>query len=169
MTLTPSGIALNAVDQMFRGLDGVLQKAAAHAEANEIEESVYLNWRLTPDMFPLVRQIQIGTDFPARGLSRLAGADMPSLPDTETSFAQLRARIVKARDHIHNLSTDAIDANPNDPITVPAGKEEMTFPRVIFLQNFVLPNVYFHVTTAYVILRSLGVEIGKRDFLGAPQ
>ncbi|MEO1252593.1 MAG: DUF1993 domain-containing protein [Pseudomonadota bacterium] len=169
MTLTPSAVARAAAAQMYRGLDKVLEKAAAHCKARDIEESVFLNWRLAPDMFPLVRQVQIATDFPARGLSRLAGADLPSMPDEETSFAELRERIKKAREHIDALSDEAINADPDQPITVPAGKEEMTFPRLAFLQHFVLPNLYFHVTTAYAILRSLGVEIGKRDFLAAPK
>ncbi len=169
MTFTLSTIAFGAIEQMYNGIDGVLEKAAAHAAANGVDEEVYLNWRLAPDMFPLVRQVQIATELPARGLSRIAGADMPGFADDEKSFAELRARIKKARDHIKGLDAAALDADPDAPVSFPAGGDkEMTLPRRIYLQNLVLPNLYFHTTTAYAILRALGVEIGKRDFLAAP-
>ena len=169
MSLTISTVANSAIEQMFSALDGVLAKAAAHAEAKGVEEAVYLNWRLAPDMFSLVRQVQVATELPARSLSRLAGADMPSFADDETSIADLRDRIKKARDHIKSLDVEALDADLDGPISFPAGGDnEMTLPRRAYLLNMILPNLYFHVTATYAILRQLGVEIGKRDFLAVP-
>jgi hypothetical protein len=153
---------------MFYGLDGVLQKGAAHAQARKVDPAVYLNWRLAPDMFPLTRQVQFATEIPARGLSRLAGAPIPSFPDTEQTFDELRARIARARDLIAGLPSAPMDADPDREIRVPMGKEERTFTRINLLQHFILPNLYFHTTATYLILRHLGVEIGKLDFLAAP-
>ncbi len=170
MTITLSTIANTAIDQMFRGLDGVLEKGAAAAKAKEVEQSVYLGWRMAPDMLPLARQVMIATEFPARGLSRLAGAELPSFADDEATFEALRARISKAQAFIKDLSTEAIDADPDGSITFPAGPDrEMTLPRGAFLQNVVLSNLYFHVTAAYIILRHLGVDLGKADFLAVPK
>jgi hypothetical protein len=168
MPITISSVARIATDQMFSGLDGVLRKGAAHAKAKDVGEAVYLNWRLAPDMFPLTRQVQFATEIPARGLSRLAGAAIPSFPDTEQTFDELRDRVARARALIAGLNTSSMDADPDGEIRVPMGKEERTFTRINFLQHFILPNLYFHTTTTYLILRHLGVEIGKPDFLAAP-
>ncbi|MEQ1800693.1 MAG: DUF1993 domain-containing protein [Gammaproteobacteria bacterium] len=167
MTVTVSSVARIATDQMFAGLDGVLQKGAAHARSKNVEDAVYLNWRLAPDMLPLSRQVQFATEIPARGLSRLAGVAIPSFPDTEKTFEELRARVARARAHIKDLPSAPIDADPDREIKVPAGKEERTFTRINFLQHYILPNLYFHSTATYLILRHLGVEIGKLDFLAA--
>lgn len=167
MPVTISSVARIATDQMFSGLDGVLRKGAAHAKSRNVDEAVYLNWRLAPDMFPLTRQVQFATEIPARGLSRLAGAAIPSFPDTEQTFDELRDRVARARALIVGLPAPAMDADPDGNIRVPMGKEERTFTRINFLQHFILPNLYFHTTTAYLILRHLGVEIGKPDFLAA--
>jgi len=169
MSVTISSVARTATDQMFSGLDGVLQKGAAAAKAKGVDEAVYLNWRIAPDMLPLTRQVQFATEIPARGLSRLAGVALPSFPDTEANFAELRARVAKARAHIKGLPSAPMDANPDQEIKVPMGKEERTFTRINFLQHFILPNLYFHTTTTYLILRHLGVDIGKLDFMAAPR
>lgn len=170
MTITLSTIAHTAIDQMFRGLDGLLDKGAADAKARGVEEAVYLNTRLAADMFPLTRQVQIATEFPARTLARLTGIEPPDFTDDETTFSALQDRIVKARTFIKGLPEQAIDADPNGAITFPAGPDrEMTMPRVNYLQNMILPNVYFHTSMTYAILRHLGVEIGKFDFLAPPQ
>jgi len=169
MSVTISSVARTATDQMFSGLDGVLQKGAAAAKAKGVDEAVYLNWRIAPDMLPLTRQVQFATEIPARGLSRLAGVALPSFPDTEANFAELRARVANARAHIKGLPSAPMDANPDQEIKVPMGKEERTFTRINFLQHFILPNLYFHTTTTYLILRHLGVDIGKLDFMAAPR
>jgi len=168
MTVTISSVARTATDQMYAGLDGVLQKGAAYAGARKVDEAVFLNWRLAPDMFPLTRQVQIATEIPARGLSRLAGTEIPNFPDTEKTFEELRTRITRARAHIDALPSAPMDADPDGEIRVPMGKEERSFSRINFLQHFILPNLYFHTTATYLILRHLGVEIGKLDFLAAP-
>lgn len=170
MTITISTSLNAAIGQMFSALDGILEKAAAHAAAHGTEEAVYLNWRLAPDMLPFVRQVRIATELPARAVARLAGADMPSFADDEETISQLRDRIKKAHAFIKSLPADAIDANPGDSISFPVGPEnEMTLPRLAYAQNFILPNLYFHTTTAYAILRRLGVDIGKMDFMAVPR
>jgi hypothetical protein len=168
MTVAISSVARTATDQMYAGLDSVLRKGAAHAKARNVDEAVFLDWRLAPDMFPLTRQVQFATEIPARGLSRLAGVEIPSFPDTEKTFEELRARIARAHAHINDLPLAPMDAEPHKEIRVPIGKEERSFTRINFLQHFILPNLYFHTTTAYLILRHLGVDIGKLDFLAAP-
>lgn len=168
MSIGLSVVCSEAINQMFRGLSGVMDKAAAHAAEKEIEESVILNWRLAPDMFPLIRQIQIATEIPARTLSRLAGAELPSFSDDETTFAELQTRIEKAKSIVAGLSKEALDADPEGPITFPVGPKDITLPRRAFVQHFILPNLYFHVAAAYMILRHTGVEVGKRDYLAVP-
>lgn len=165
MTYTLSQIANAATGQMFAALTNILKKAADHAAEKGVDESVYLNWRLAPDMLPMIRQPQIACDIAARGLSRLAGADIPSFTDDEKSFAELIERVGKAHAVIQGLSADDIDADPTAEIVFPVGKENMTLSRHAYVQNMILPNVYFHTTTAYGILRSCGVPLGKMDFL----
>ena len=167
MSLSISSVARAAVDQMFTGLEGTLKKGAAHAKASDVDPSVYLDWRVAPDMFPLKRQVVIATELPARSLSRLAGAPIPSFDGEDQGFDDLIARIAKAREIIVGLSDAAIDANPDADIVAPMGPQEMTFKRADYFQTFILPNLYFHVTASYLILRSTGVDVGKRDFLAA--
>lgn len=169
MTLTHSDVAYAAVAQMYAALDNVLEKAAAHAKARSVDEAVFLNWRLAPDMFTMCRQVQIACDISSRGLARLAGAELPSAPDTETSFAALRARVAKARAFVKELDRTSINAAPDKEITFPVGSETMTMKRRDYLMNFVLPNLYFHVTAAYANLRAAGVPLGKADFLARPR
>lgn len=165
MTLSASTIADQTFAQMFAALETVLDKGAAHAKSHSIEEAVLLNWRLHPDMFTMCRQIQIACDIAGRGMARLAGADLPSNPDTETTFEALRSRVQRTRAFIRGLDRAAIDANLDSEISFPVGPETMTMKRRDYLLNWVLPNVYFHVTTAYANLRACGVSLGKADFL----
>ncbi|RKR00395.1 DUF1993 domain-containing protein [Maricaulis maris] len=167
MTLTLSSVARTQLDQVYRALDGILAKGEAFARDKDVEDSVWLNWRLSPDMFPFARQVQLVSDFSVRGMSRLAGVTPASMPDDETSFAELRTRIEKAREAVWALDTAAIDADPEANITFPAGRDrELTLPRQAYLQNFVIANALFHASTAYNILRQLGVPIGKADMMG---
>ncbi|BDX00405.1 DUF1993 domain-containing protein [Maricaulis maris] len=167
MTITLSSVAMTQLDQVYRALDGILAKGEAYAKEKGVEDSVWLNWRLSPDMFSLARQVQLVSDFTVRGMSRLAGVDPVSLPDEETSFADLRARIAKAREAVWALDTGVIDADPEASITFPAGRDrEMTLPRQAYLQNFVIANALFHASTAYNILRQLGAPLGKADMMG---
>jgi len=153
---------------MFGGLERTLKKGAVLAKSKDVDEKVFLEWRLAPDMFPLKKQVQFATEIPARGLSRLAGAEIPSFDDKETSFSELYDRIERARKIITGLSDAALDQDPQADITVPMGPREMTFARAAYLQTFVLPNLYFHTTASYLILRHLGVDVGKLDFMNAP-
>jgi uncharacterized protein len=166
MPLSHSAILKSASAQMLGSLAGVLRKGADHAAAIKVPEGVLLEARLFPDMFPLSRQVQIACDQITRGSARLAGVDLPSFPDTETSFAQLIDRTNRANAYAQNVSSEAIDARESADITVPAGGgTEMTLKAREFLMGFVLPNLYFHSATAYDILRHNGVVLGKRDFL----
>lgn len=165
MSYTTSSIAFATVEQMFKGMTGSLDKAATHAKSNGVEETVYTSWRLAPDMFTMARQIQIACDIAVRGMTRLAGAEPPSFPDNEKTFSELKERIEKAHAHIKSLDRAKIDANPDADITVPMRDQSLTFKRRDFLMLFVLPNVYFHASAAYLNLRNAGVPLGKADFL----
>lgn len=165
MQYTTSSIAFASLDQMFAALRIMLDKAAAHAKTAGVDETVYTSWRLAPDMFTMARQVQIACDIAVRGMTRLSGAEPPSFPDTETTFAQLKERVAKAQAHIKDLDKAKIDADPDKDITVPMRDSSMTLKRQQFLQNFMLPNVYFHVTATYLNLRNAGVPLGKADFM----
>ncbi|WP_425408047.1 DUF1993 domain-containing protein [Hyphococcus sp.] len=166
MTISISTAVIPAVNNMFETLEHLIDKASAHCKESAVEESVYLGWRLAPDMLPLMTQFRFATEIPARGLSRLAGAEIPVFEDNEASFTDLRARIARARSIIADLEALAIDDHPQADITVPMGPERtITMKRGAFVHEWIMPNLYFHVTTAYLILRHLGIEIGKRDYL----
>lgn len=149
-------------------LAAVLDKGAAHAEAKKIDPAVLLNTRLYPDMFPLVRQVQIATDAAKGCASRLAGLDPPRYEDNETTFSQLRARIEKTIAHLNSFKPADIDGSEQRTITLRIRDQTVTFPGMQYLLHFAQPNFYFHYTTAYDILRHGGVDLGKRDFLGGP-
>jgi len=154
--------------RMLGNLSAILKKAEANAEARKIDPSVYVNARLAPDMHPLSRQIQIATDGVKGCAARLAGVEIPSYPDTETTFAELEARIAKTVAFLESFTPAQIDPSDERTITLKLGPNEMSFPGPVYLLNFVTPNFYFHVTTAFAILRHNGVDIGKMDFLGRP-
>ena len=154
--------------QFLTSLSAVLDKTAAHAEAKKIDPSVLLNTRLAPDMFPLVRQVQVATDLAKNGAARLAGIEPPRYEDKETTIGELKARLAKTVAYIKTLDATQIDAAADRQITFPLGPTNKGHMKGDdYLNHFVLPNVYFHLTAAYAILRHCGVEIGKEDFLGA--
>lgn len=148
-------------------LSGVLDKAAAHAAAKKIDPSVLLGWRLAPDMFGFARQIQVACDQAKNGASRLAGIDPPKFEDTETTVEQLKERIAKTLAHIKSLDAAAIDGSESREIQFPLGPKKAKMKGVDYLNHFVLPNFFFHLTAAYAIARSFGVDLAKRDFLGS--
>jgi hypothetical protein len=163
-----SQACLPALEIGLNALSAVLDKAEAHATAKKIDPSVLLNSRLAPDMFALTRQVQIATDLAKNGASRLASEEPPRYEDTETTIEQLKARLQKTVAHLKSLDTKQIDASADREITFPLGptrKGQMQGSD--YLNHFLLPNVYFHLTAAYAILRHCGVELGKEDFLGA--
>jgi hypothetical protein len=147
-------------------LKAILEKAAAHAEARKIAPSVLINARLYPDMFPLSRQVQIATDNAKGVVSRLAGLEAPKYEDNESTFPELVARIDKTIALLGTFKPEQIDGSEDKTITLPMHDKTLTLKGMPYLLDYVLPNIYFHVTTAYDILRHNGVEIGKQDFLG---
>ncbi|NSL53411.1 DUF1993 domain-containing protein [Uliginosibacterium aquaticum] len=151
----------------LKALDAILAKAAAHAEAKKIDPAVLLASRLFPDMFAFTRQVQIACDFAKGTVARLAGVEVPSYADNEQTLAELQARIAKTIAFIETIPAVQIDGSETRDINVKAGPRELQFKGLDYLIGYALPNFYFHVTTAYNILRHNGVEIGKRDYLGA--
>lgn len=144
-----------------------LDKLAAHCEAKKIDPEAFLSARLYPDMLNLTEQVQLATDFANRASARLAGIDPMSLPDEETTIAQLQARIAKVVAAIQAIDPAQIEAGAERPCTFRTGPDsEATMPGAHYLIGFALPNFYFHVSMAYAILRHNGLEIGKRDFFG---
>ena len=152
--------------RVMTNLKGVLDKGMAHAVANKIDPTVLLNSPLFPDMFPLVRQVQIASDNAKGGGARLAGMAPPKYEDNEASFPELNARIEKTVAFLQTLTPAQIDGSEEKTIDLTLGKKTLTFQGQAYLFGLVLPNLYFHVATAYAILRHCGVPLGKEDFLG---
>jgi hypothetical protein len=154
--------------QMLPALSGVLDKGAAFAAAKKIDPSVLLNARLAADMFPLTRQVQIATDF-AKGLTaRLAGQEPPKYADNEASFDELKTRIAKTIAFIKEFKPAQIDGSEEREINLTLGGQPRNFKGENYLVGFAMPNFYFHATAAYAILRHMGVELGKSDYMRAP-
>jgi len=152
--------------QGLKGLKGVLGKAAALVEAKGWDPDALLKARLYPDMFPLIRQVQIATDFAKGGAARLAAQEVPAWDDVETSFEQLIARVDRAIAYLEDLDPAAFEGGHDRDIQLVRRGETYTFKGLDYLQGQAMPNFFFHITTAYAILRHNGVEVGKRDFLG---
>ena len=154
--------------QLITALGDVLRKAEAHATDKKIDPNVLLQSRLYPDMFPLIRQVQIATDFAKSVPSRLAGIEVPAYDDSEQSFAELQTRIQNALALLDGLTAEQIEGKESLEIVLRAGTpKEKKLTGETYLLNYGLPQFFFHVTTAYAILRHNGVEVGKRDFMGA--
>jgi hypothetical protein len=153
---------------MLKNLSEILAKAEAHAAARKIDPAVLLGARLYPDMFPLVRQIQIACDHAKGCAARLAGMEVPKHEDGETTFEQLQQRIAKVIAFVESVPAERIDGSEDRRIVLTLRKEEVVFNGLRYLTAFALPNFYFHVVTAYDILRHNGVELGKRDYVGNP-
>lgn len=166
MTISMYSASVPLLRRQLTALSGVLAKGAAFAEVRKIDPSVLLASRLAPDMFPLSRQVQIASDGAKGGVARLAGAEVPSWADDETSFAQLQDRVARTLAFIDGFAPEQIDGSEERPITLKLRSGEVHFTGYTFLTGFVLPNLMFHCTAAYLILRHNGVELGKRDFLG---
>jgi hypothetical protein len=151
----------------LNALSGVLDKAAAFAAAKKVDPSVLLSYRLAPDMFALGRQVQVTCDQAKNGAARLAGVEPPKFEDNEATIEQLKDRLAKTLAFLKTLDVKAIDASADREIIFPLGQSKGQMIGADYLNHFVLPNFYFHLTAAYAILRHCGVELGKRDFLGA--
>ncbi len=166
MALSMYQASVPAFVQMLTALSNILDKAAAFAAAKKVDPAVLLASRLAPDMFPLTRQIQIGADFAKGPMARLAGLEVPKYEDNETTIDALKARIAKTLDYVKSFKPEQIDGSEARAINLTVGGQPLTLTGQDYLVNFALPNFYFHITTAYAILRHNGVEIGKRDYMG---
>ena len=150
----------------LRSLKAILEKGLAHAEARKFDPTVLAASRLYPDMLPLTRQVQIASDAAKGAAARLAGIEPPKFEDVETTIPELIARVDKTIDYLQSFKPAQIDGSEDRTITIQTPRQTFTFPGATFLRHWALPNFFFHVTTAYNLLRHNGVEIGKSDFLG---
>jgi uncharacterized protein len=153
---------------MLRNLSALIDKAEAHCAAKKIDAAALTTFRLYPDMFPFTRQIQIACDTAKGAVARLAGAEIPKYEDTEQTLAELKARIARTLDFIESVSAARIDGSEEKEIVLAMRSGERRFKGMQYLLGHAYPNFYFHLTTAYVILRHNGVEVGKGDFIGKP-
>jgi hypothetical protein len=153
---------------ILKNLSAILDKAQSHAEAKKIDPLVLSNARLFPDMLPMKRQVYIACDTAKNAVARIAGVEPPKHEDVEETFAELKARIAKTIDFIQTFKPAQIDGSEDKVIHLKLGQREVDFKGMQYLLGHALPNFYFHVVTAYDILRHNGVEVGKRDYLGNP-
>jgi hypothetical protein len=166
MTISMYQASAPVFDRMLGNLAGILTKAAAWAEARKIDPAVLLNARLAPDMFALTRQVQIACDFAKGTCARLAGLEPPKYEDSESSLAELQARIARTRQFVATFKAAQIDGSEEKTIQLKAGGRDLEFTGLNYLTGFAIPNFYFHYTMAYAILRHNGLELAKRDFVG---
>jgi hypothetical protein len=165
--MSMSNASVRTFEISLNALSALLDKAEAYAEGTKIDPTVLLGARLFPDMFAFTRQVQSACDQAKNAGARLAGIDPPSYEDNEKTIAELKARIAKTVAFVKTLDTEKIDQSAGREITFPLGPSKGHMKGADYLNHFAVPNFYFHVTTAYDILRHCGIEVGKRDFLGA--
>lgn len=153
---------------LLENLSKILDKAQAHADAGKIDVAAVMDYRLAPDMYPFAKQVQIACDKARSVVARLAKMEVPYYEDDERTFAELKVRIARTVEFIRSVPADRIDGTEDDEIVLPVTGKETCYRGMQLLLGHSMPNVYFHATTAYNILRQNGVPIGKRDFLGNP-
>jgi hypothetical protein len=153
--------------QYLTSLAAILKKGEESAATRKIDPQVLVTARIAPDMFPLVRQVQIATDHAKGASARLAGVEVPSFADTETTFEDLQARIARTLAFIRSLPQGAFDEAAGRDVTLTIAGQKVTWKGATYLHNFAMPNFFFHATTTYNILRHNGVDVGKRDFIGS--
>jgi hypothetical protein len=166
MTLSMYQASVPVFLRALGNLTHVLKKGEAHAQAKGVSLDVLLQTRLIPDMLPLVRQVQIATDMAKNGTARLAGVEPLKFEDTETSFDQLHARIERAVEYIKGFKPEQVDGSEARAVTIKTRNGEQHFEGQAYLLHYLLPNLFFHCTTAYAILRVAGADLGKADFMG---
>ncbi len=167
MKITVQAATVDIFTHSLTALSTILEKGLAHATARKFDPSVLVNGRLAPDMFPLSKQVQIACDIAKNSVARLAGQEPPRFEDNEKTIEELRARIARTVDYLKGIPANAFEGAEDRDIRVPAGPEKfLDFKGLAFVQRWAIPNVFFHITTTYAILRHNGVEVGKRDFLG---
>lgn len=169
MSLSMYESSIPVLVRSLNNLSALLTKGASYASEKDIDGSVLVNARLFPNMFPLARQVQIACDVSKGAAARLSGIEAPTYEDNEASFEELQTRITNTLKFLESVPADKVDGTEDKEITLQAGPEEFKFSGKSYLQTFVMPNVFFHVTTTFNILRHNGVEVGKMDFLGVPQ
>lgn len=167
MSLSMHAMTVGQFLPMLQNLGRILEKAEAHAAAKKIEAGVLEGLRLTPDMLSFARQVQLASDFAKNSTARLAGIEAPKFPDDEKSLAELRARVAKTVDFLAGIPATQLEGAETRHIVIPLRTRTLEMDGLPFLQKWALPNFYFHVTTAYALLRHVGVEIGKQDYLGS--
>jgi uncharacterized protein len=166
MSISMSSASLPLFKKMLGNLSHFLDKAQAHADAKKFDSTNFVGLRLAPDMLPFGRQVQIACDAAKNGMARLSGVDAPRFEDKEATIAELKERVSKTLDFINSLSADSINGTEEKEVTFPVGKDATrTMKGEHYLKHWVLPNFFFHVTTAYALLRHGGVELGKGDYL----
>lgn len=166
MTLTVYQVTVPVFIRMLNNLAGILDKAAEHCTARKIDPAALIHARLYPDMFDLARQVQVACDHACNGAARLAGLEAPDMEKAEQTFAELSERIRQTIAYLETLRPEQFEGAETREIAIKRGETTVTYAGLDYLLNRVLPNFYFHVTTAYDILRHNGVELGKRDYLG---
>jgi hypothetical protein len=166
MTISMYQASVPAFVRSLNNLAAILEKAAAHAQSRKIDEAVLLGSRLYPDMFSLTRQVQLASDTAKSGAGRLANAQFPAYEDVEATFQELVQRIRNTIAYLQSLDPAQIDGSEDKTVSWQTRSSTRSMQGLPYLMNHLLPNVHFHVTTAYAILRHNGVEIGKKDFLG---
>ena len=167
MSISMYQASVPAMLHTLGNLSAIIDKAEAHCAGKKIDPAVLVQARLFPDMFAFARQVQIACDFAKGSAARLAGLEVPGWPDTEATFGDLKARIAKTVEFVKSVPAAKIDGSEARDIKMKVGGQDMEFKGQAYLTHFVLPNFYFHAAMAYAILRANGVELGKRDFLGA--
>jgi uncharacterized protein len=167
MKVSMHALSVDLFANALGNLSFVLEKAAASAAQRKFDPAVLLGARLAPDMLPLTRQIQIAGDIAKNSVARLAAQEPPRFEDNESTIEQLRARLARTIDFLKSVPASALEGSETRDIKVPAGERTLEFKGLDFLQRWAIPNVFFHVVTAYDILRHNGVDLGKRDFLNA--
>jgi len=166
MSISMYQVTVPVFVHMLKALDRVIDKAEAYAAAKNIDPQALLGARLYPDMFPMLRQVLLACDFAKGAGARLAGVEVPSYPDDEKTFAELKARIAKTVAFLETLKPEQFDGAETREVTLKVAGQPMTFDGLQYLNYFVLPNFYFHQAIAFGLLRHNGIEIGKRDFVG---
>lgn len=168
MTISMFQASVPRLINALNNLSHILDKAQAHIDAKKIDASALIQFRLYPDMLNFTRQVQIASDTAKGVVARLAGVEIPAYEDNEQSIADLKARIAKTISFIQGFKPEQIDGTEDKDIITKRGEKETHYKGMQFLLGHAIPNVYFHITTAYNILRHNGVEVGKRDYLGNP-
>jgi hypothetical protein len=166
MTISMSSASIPVFQTMLKNLSHLLDQASTFATQTPCDPAALTQYRMAPDMLPFTRQVQIACDAVKNGVARLSGVDAPKFPDDEATLPELQARIQKTLDYIATVPAAALDGTEAKEITFPVGKDgKRTMNGEAYLKHWVLPNLFFHVTTAYVILRHNGVKVGKIDYL----